>query len=738
MKNRSTFWATMGALLLLLPLRSFGQCNNNLDISYYDSNGIVQTQRITNGSSGSTVPVCPTAGATYELSGSSTSDATLSWARVITKGATTAGDVVTNIGSPATVVAGTRLTVPLTFTSQTIYRFRSDATAKCSTGKDFYAYITLSPALELTATGANGICAGSSTTLTASGSSSGTYTWSANGTTIPGKTGATLTVSPGITTTYMVTTATASPCNTSSQQVTIPVFGLTIEPSAPTICSGQSTTLMASYNGNSATYQWFVKGQSMVLSTANTLPVAPTSTTIYQVVATTADCSGTLTKETTITVGAPTVTTSPTSATICSGGGGAVVLQALSNNPAATFSWAPGAGLSATTGATVTATPAATTTYTVTATTPCGTVTSQVLVSVAAATFALSPASPAAVCAGNSLTLTASCNITNATYKWYRTTNPGTILSTSPTYGVSPASSTTYRVLTSTSCGNNSTQDVTVNVNTNPVTVSPASTTVRSGESTTLTASGGTTYTWSQTVDGATQSIASTSASIVVSPSKLTTYTVTATNISTGCNTAVARVGVGSPLPVELIAFEASLNAESVLLTWATASEKNSAYFMVERGLDGRTFTQIGRLEGAGNTSTRTNYHLSDATSTLRLGSVVYYRLQQVDMTGETAYSPVRAVQLTPNVAKGQTMEAVILPNPSSEAATVAFQAVGTAEVVITIVNVLGQTVATKTEASSGGPQTVTLSDSASLPSGLYYLTIRQGVQQQVLRLYRQ
>jgi hypothetical protein len=127
-----------------------------------------------------------------------------------------------------------------------------------------------------------------------------------------------------------VTTSTS--CGTSEQQMTIPVKDVIVSPSAPVICSRQSTTLTASYTGSSATYKWCVKGEASPLATTATLTQSPPITTTYQVVATTADC-GTITKEVAVTVGTQTLSVSPSAATICAGG--STTLTATSTTPSA-------------------------------------------------------------------------------------------------------------------------------------------------------------------------------------------------------------------------------------------------------------------------------------------------------------------------------------------------------------------------------------------------------------------
>ncbi|MCC3154536.1 T9SS type A sorting domain-containing protein [Hymenobacter sp. BT770] len=113
-------------------------------------------------------------------------------------------------------------------------------------------------------------------------------------------------------------------------------------------------------------------------------------------------------------------------------------------------------------------------------------------------------------------------------------------------------------------------------------------------------------------------------------------------------NTAACR-----PLPVELISFVAlPTNRQTVLLRWATASEKNNASFTVERSADGKTFSTIRTVPGAGNTQARTNYELADEHPMSGTG---YYRLRQNDFDGASTYSLVRVV--APDGIQGNSLE---------------------------------------------------------------------------------
>ncbi|MDX5437019.1 MAG: cellulose-binding protein, partial [Pontibacter sp.] len=98
-----------------------------------------------------------------------------------------------------------------------------------------------------------------------------------------------------------------------------------------------------------------------------------------------------------------------------------------------------------------------------------------------------------------------------------------------------------------------------------------------------------------------------------------------------------------TPLPVELVSFSARSNAEGhVALAWQTSSETDNAYFEIQRSDNGKTFTPIGRVEGAGTTSIAQSYTYTDSSA---MGEV-YYRLRQVDTDSTHNYSNVVQVRL--------------------------------------------------------------------------------------------
>ncbi|OGX87841.1 hypothetical protein BEN48_10990 [Hymenobacter glacialis] len=101
------------------------------------------------------------------------------------------------------------------------------------------------------------------------------------------------------------------------------------------------------------------------------------------------------------------------------------------------------------------------------------------------------------------------------------------------------------------------------------------------------------------------------------------------------------------PLPVELVSFTAiASNQQKVSLKWATATEKNSANFVVERSADGKDFQAVRTVPAAGHSTGRIDYEVVD-DKPLTGTSYCYYRLKQVDLDATFSYSPVRAVKLS-------------------------------------------------------------------------------------------
>jgi len=99
-----------------------------------------------------------------------------------------------------------------------------------------------------------------------------------------------------------------------------------------------------------------------------------------------------------------------------------------------------------------------------------------------------------------------------------------------------------------------------------------------------------------------------------------------------------------SPLPIELLEFNAISTEFGIEIEWVTSSEKNNDYFTLERSVDGKKWVTIYTIRGVGNTNTIHEYNYTDKE---KYPEYLYYRLKQNDFDGNFSYSKVISVNTT-------------------------------------------------------------------------------------------
>lgn len=450
-----------------------------------------------------TIAVSPTTTTAYTVTGSNGSCSSVQTTTVTVNNlpSVTASSGSICAGQTATLTAGgastytwntgpTTATIALSPTITTNYTVTGN-NGTCSNTQT--TSITVASLPTVTATSGT-ICAGGTATLTAGGAS--TYTWNT------GPTTTSISVTPTTTTNYTVTGSNGSCVNTRTTQVVVNP-NPTITVNSPTLCSGQTATLTA---GGASTYTW-----NPGLISGSSVTVSPGTTQIYTVTGTNSlSCANTNTTSVSVTA---TPTLNVPSATICPGN-----TATLTASGATTYTWNPGGS----TGTTFTATPPASQTYTVTGANGACTSTQTVSINIGSA-ISISVNSQS-ICPGETATLTANGAIT---YTWSTASNSSSIT-------VNPSTTTVYTISGSSSaCTGVNTATVTVNPT---PTVAVASTTICSGQTTTLTASGANTYTWNP---GPLSGI-----SVTVSPTSTQSYTVIGTSVAGCTNNAVSNVSV--------------------------------------------------------------------------------------------------------------------------------------------------------------------------------------------------
>jgi hypothetical protein len=98
-------------------------------------------------------------------------------------------------------------------------------------------------------------------------------------------------------------------------------------------------------------------------------------------------------------------------------------------------------------------------------------------------------------------------------------------------------------------------------------------------------------------------------------------------------------------LPLQLKSFDYTILNNKIQLTWLTASEINTDKFEIEKSSDGISFSKIGSVNAAVNSSGTRYYDFLDATPAI----TNYYRLRQVDRDGKFVYSKILLARLKIN-----------------------------------------------------------------------------------------
>ncbi len=331
-----------------------------------------------------------------------------------------------------------------------------------------------------------------------------------------------------------------------------------------TICNSSPVDLTATGAGVGGNYEWNTG------ETAQTITVSPTTLTTYTVTVT--DVYGCTDVDNIIVSvnSLPGLNIDSDDDSICAGN--SVALTASGTD---TYLWN-----TTETNNTISASPAVTTTYTVTGTdlaTGCSNTEEEVIV--VSANPTADAGSDKTNCSGYPLVLSVSGG---STYVW-------NTLETTSAITISPTITTTYVVTAFSVAGCQDVDSVAVSVLPLPPAVAENDTSICSGSSVTLTASGGDSYLWNTGI---------TTNSITVTPVTTTTYIVTVTDAVTGCTDSDEAVVIINPIP----------NAPTVLPI--TACEYTDATLNVLNPINGYTYLWYGadtNFVGVGTSYTSNN-----------------------------------------------------------------------------------------------------------------------------------
>ena len=172
-------------------------------------------------------------------------------------------------------------------------------------------------------------------------------------------------------------------------------------------------------------------------------------------------------------------------------------------------------------------------------------------------------------------------------------------------------------------------------------------------------------------------------------------------------------------LPVDFLGMEVECsNGGYNLVTWKTASESNSDYFVLERSRDGIHWTEIAELKAAGTSNKENHYTHYDLGAGRYFEG--YYQLTQVDYDGKfKIYNPV-SVQCN----KEAEYQVAVYPNPVTDKMLVTVYSLKPSHIEIDLTNLSGQ-ILTQREFELEKGMNVFEFDLASYKKGLYIIYVK-------------
>jgi len=167
-------------------------------------------------------------------------------------------------------------------------------------------------------------------------------------------------------------------------------------------------------------------------------------------------------------------------------------------------------------------------------------------------------------------------------------------------------------------------------------------------------------------------------------------------------------------VPVKLENYTARLSNGKVYLNWITSREIDAASFTIEKAGSDHRFTELVTIKANGNSNLKNSYSYIDDKPVSGLN---YYRLVQTDADNNKQYFETRKVL----DSRYTNAKVIILPNPIRDEVTSFINLNKAQRVVITITDMSGKQLKTKTAFYAEGNTGITIR-TEDLPKGIYFL----------------
>ncbi len=187
-----------------------------------------------------------------------------------------------------------------------------------------------------------------------------------------------------------------------------------------------------------------------------------------------------------------------------------------------------------------------------------------------------------------------------------------------------------------------------------------------------------------------------------------------------------------APVPIQLSSFTArAISSTQVQLDWTTLSETKNYGFEIEKSTTSAgPYTKIDGafINGQGTTIVPHTYSYTDGAA---VPGAWYYRLRQIDLDGHVTFSDPQQVAVLTSVAAGDVPTQIMLaqnyPNPFNPSTVIRYGLPAGAHVTLTVVNALGQQVATLVNGEIGPGYHEVRFNAGNLAAGVYFYRMTAG-----------
>lgn len=185
-------------------------------------------------------------------------------------------------------------------------------------------------------------------------------------------------------------------------------------------------------------------------------------------------------------------------------------------------------------------------------------------------------------------------------------------------------------------------------------------------------------------------------------------------------------ISCGTTLPVTWLYVNGQWQNNAVIIKWATASESNTRRFEIEHSSNGFSYSKVGTVAAAGNSSLTERYEFLHHAP---VAGKNYYRIKQIDQDERFSYSSTVSITKTTEENK-----IVITPNPAQNHITL-FLNKPNSNTQVRLLNQQGQLLLQQNLQPGTMQQSISI---LTLPAGIYNVLLIMNGEVKTIRFVKQ